>query len=132
MTNESPPTTTPTLPPIATQSTVSSMSHTHFGTTWSPKGHFPLLPIATDSHAHSREGFTRKVSWKRRHSDLEGGARSLSHFQHLKGIIESHRNNTLVARQPHVSPRPPNLPSGLPPELSQYISEIWKKHIGQQ
>lgn len=134
---------TPTLPPIEAQPIVSSLSHTHI---WNSKSHFPLIPTQTDA-VPGWVGPPRNV-WKRRNSDIECTTK-LSHYQHIKGLIESrhdrqphpqliesHRRDSMV-RQPHPQlsvhsghPRPPNVP-GLTPELTKYISEIWRKHVGQ-
>ena len=136
---------TPTLPPIP----FSSKSHSHFSSlTWSPGAHFPMIPIETGPH--------RKGQNHHHNSNTERGGDL--HYEVIKNLIESRRqiSRPLKIQMPrslqpaggapvkpkrqhngsvHVPPPPPPLPAslppslpGLPPELTQYISEVWQKH----
>ena len=139
---------TPTLPPISFSS---SRSHSHFSSsTWSPGAHFPMIPIEAGlqhkgrSHHHSnKEGGShyevikkliesqRKISrpLKLPHppQPAAGNAAQVQPNKHRSNAFRS------PSKQPNTLPPPstalpPNLPAGLSPELTKYISEVWRKH----
>ncbi|XP_003384825.1 PREDICTED: cytosolic carboxypeptidase 2-like [Amphimedon queenslandica] len=137
---------TPSLPPIP----FTSKSHSHFSSaTWSPGTHFPMIPIETglsrkgQNQYHNsnteREGDShyeviKKLIESRRQISRPLKIQMPPHSVQPTGSVRPNK------RQPHINgsvhkvpppPLPPSLPPslpGLPPELTQYISEVWRKH----
>jgi hypothetical protein len=132
---EFPSDSTTTFPAINTEtmSAVSLMSPrataTHSNYMWKPSAgqHFPLLPeIPKPSHRSLHK------------NPLSQSTKTLSHYQHIKGLVESRKmaipllpsgSKTIVKH--HHSHHPHKLTARESPELSQYISQIWHKHLGQ-